>query len=90
MANFWGRNRSIARQIQIGKKQSKNRMVGQTFNPSGITSQMLDDRERQFVEEMKSKSSEERNQYWENAQELQEIWQGSWPWEWCAFQRNFT
>lgn len=90
MGNFWGRNRSIAREIQIGKKQSKNRMLGQTFNPSGITSEIMKERENKFIAEMNAMSEQERNDYWKNAKEMQEIWTGSWPWEWCVFSRYFN
>lgn len=34
--------------------QNKNRMVGQTFNPAGHTSESLDLREKQEIERIKS------------------------------------
>lgn len=64
-------------------------MVGKTFNPSSITSEQIIDRETSFVSAFKETSLEMRQAYWKNVKEMQEVWQGSWPWEWCAFQRNF-
>lgn len=36
---------SIRKQIRIQRIQNKNRMTGKTFNPTGITSEQLRDRE---------------------------------------------
>lgn len=90
-----GRVRSVRAQIQIGKKQSKNRMVGQTFNPSGITSEQMREREGKFLAEMKAKTLLERQQYWGGVQEVLKMWKEnnircSWCWEWCAFKRGFV
>lgn len=89
------RKMSLAREIRIQKMQTKNRMTGQTFNPSGITSEQIKDRERTFVEYWENKPIEERITYWSNVQEvISELKSAgfkyfSWEWEWCAFKRNF-
>ena len=83
------RKMSIAREIRIQRLQDKNRMVGQTFNPSGITSAEIDSREKKWVKEMKSKPQEELQAYYKNMKEMQKDWHHSYPWEWCAFERNF-
>lgn len=80
---------SVSSEIRVQKKQTKNRMVGETFNPTGITSEQILDREQKFVVEMKDKNIVERLAYWKNVQEMLTVWMGSWPWEWCAFKRNF-
>ena len=80
---------SIAREIRIQRLQDKNRMVGQTFNPSGITSAEIDSREKKWVKEMKSKPQEELQAYYKNMKEMQKDWHHSYPWEWSAFERNF-
>lgn len=59
------------------------------FNPSGITSEQIVEREKQFVVEWKAKSKEERIEYWDNIKIMKEGWEHSYPWEWCAFERNF-
>ena len=46
------RNMSMRKVIRVQKLQTKNRMVGQTFNPSGITAEQYDTREKNFVKEM--------------------------------------
>jgi len=84
------RKMSLAREIRIQKLQDKNRMVGQTFNPSGFTSGQLNERERNFVLEMKSKGIEYRINWWKEREEVREQWKGSWPWEWSTFERNFV
>lgn len=86
---FMPRKMSIAREIKIQKLQTKNRMTGQTFNPSGITGKEIDIRESRFVTEMKEKGLEYRKNWWKESEEVREIWQYSWPWEWCVFQRYF-
>lgn len=83
------RKMSLARQIKIQRLQTKNRMVGSTFNPSGITSQDILNREEKFVKEMKEKGLEYRKQWLQEKREIMEQWQGSWPWEWCVFSRYF-
>jgi hypothetical protein len=80
---------SIAREIRINRIQNKNRMTGQTFNPSGITSQQIKDRERDFVLDMQSKTQQERQAYWMQSEEVRKDWNHSYPWEWAAFTRNF-
>ncbi len=84
---------SLKRETTIQRLQNKNRMVGQTFNPSGITSKQIQTREKLFISEMKSRSLEERKAYWENVQNiLRELKKNkihcSWEWEWCVFKRN--
>lgn len=44
------RKMSMARTIKIQKLQTKNRMVGKTFNPGGHTSESLSGREKQEIE----------------------------------------
>lgn len=56
----------IAKQIQVQRKQDKNRMVGQTFNPRGITSQQLIDREKSHTNYLLSLTDEEINKMYEN------------------------
>lgn len=89
MRSFTGRTYSIRRQIQIGRKQSKNRMVGQTFNPSGITSEQIDARERTYVADWQAKGEDAIQAERARINEMREGWPCSWPWEWCAFERNF-
>lgn len=84
------RKMSLARQIRVQKLQDKNRMVGETFNPSGITSEQIQTREQVFINEWKNKTISERRTYWANMQEMDKVWVGSWPWEWCAFSRAFV
>ena len=83
------RKMSIAKQIRIQRLQDKNRMVGKTFNPSGITAEQIETRERNWVAEMKAKSQEELQAYYKNMQEMKKDWNYSYPWEWNAFTRNF-
>jgi hypothetical protein len=59
------------------------------FNVSGITSEQIKARESEFVETWKAKSEAERNEYKRNINKMREVWDSSWPWEWCAFQRAF-
>jgi hypothetical protein len=85
----------IAKQIRIQRKQNKNRMVGQTFNPSGITSEMIRIRENGFIIEMKAKTIDERKAYWDNVKIMIDERKAnfihcSWPWQWCAFERHFV
>lgn len=83
------RKMSLRREIQIQRKQNKNKMVGQTFNPSGITSEQIRERENKFITDLKNKTQHEREQYWKEREQVRQIWIGSWPWEWCIFERNF-
>lgn len=53
------RKMKIYREIRIQKLQTKNRMVGQTFNPSGHTSESLDKREKEEVERINKLSRSE-------------------------------
>ena len=76
-------------------KWSKNhpkgiKQMNMGFNASGITSEQIKDRKTVFIVDMKSKSLEERQAYFDNMQEMNQVWNGSWPWEWCVFERNFT
>jgi len=89
------RKMSLAREIQIQKKQNKNRMVGETFNPSGITGKEIDAREKIFVQNMKNLSHTERAEYWRQVKEIIEYREEnnihcSWAWEWCSFNRHFV
>ena len=43
---------SLAREIKVQKLQTKNRMVGETFNPNGHTSESLKTREQKYIEEI--------------------------------------
>lgn len=72
---------SLAREIRIQKLQTKNRMVGQTFNPSGITSEQIKSRGSKFISDMLEKPIEERIAYYNNMKEMQKIWDCSYPWE---------
>ena len=81
---------SIRKQIRIQKQQTKNRMVGQTFNPSGITSEQIQIRENKFIKEMESKTQQERQEYWDKLKPIIKNYQYSWDWTWCAFKRRFV
>ena len=65
------RNMSMRKVIRVQKLQNKNRMVGKTFNPSGITAEQYDAREKNFVKEMQAKSQEELQAYYKNMKEMQ-------------------
>jgi hypothetical protein len=52
----------IARQIKIQKLQNKNRMTGQTFNPSGITSEQLIQREFEYINKVKQMTDQEQTE----------------------------
>lgn len=85
---------SIAREIKIQRLQDKNRMVGETFNPSGITSKQIGDRETVFITEWQNKTLEERKSYWKGVKEVLNFRKEnnihiSWEWEWGAFSRHF-
>jgi hypothetical protein len=60
------------------------------FNITGITSEEISNREKQFVLEMKEKTLKERQNYWNNIKEITKNYHYSWEWDWCAFQRNFV
>jgi len=60
------------------------------FNPSGITSEQIQEREAKFIAEWEAKTPFERNQYRSQVKEMKESWDGSWPWKWCAFERRFN
>ncbi len=51
---------SFKSMVRISKLQSKNRMVGKTFNPSGHTIETLDKRDNDFLEEFNLMSDEEK------------------------------
>ena len=88
------RQMKIARQIKIQRLQDKNRMVGQTFNPSGHTSQSLAERERKLVEEYKNMDAAERlslyNNFkaWEEYKDQNNIY-SSGSFEHNVFMRHF-
>ncbi|MDD3040908.1 hypothetical protein [Bacteroides sp.] len=87
------RKMSLRREIAIQRRQTKSRMTGQTFNPSGITSEEIRERERLFIEDMNSKPIEERRAYWEKVQKIVQEREDagiycSWEWQWCAFERH--
>lgn len=65
-------------------------MVGQAFNPSGISSKEIETREDNFVREWAAKTLEDRKAYWNNVQVMDKVYEGSWPWQWCAFSRAFV
>lgn len=85
-----GRKISLAKEIKVQRLQDKNRMVGETFNPTGITSEEIASRELLFINEMASKDLEQRIIYWNNAKKIISLKLGSWAWEWCAFKRSFV
>lgn len=77
-----------AREIKIQKLQTKNRMVGQTFNPSGHTKESLSKRELDWIEKVKKMTLEEYEKYrlfcvWQNKSD------GSNLFETNVFIRNF-
>jgi hypothetical protein len=88
------RKMSIARQIKIQKLQTKNRMVGQTFNPSGHTSESLQAREQEYINKVNNMTSEERKAVYEGFVSI-ENWKAennihcSNDFEHNAFMRNF-
>lgn len=51
---------SFRQTVRVSKLQSKNRMVGKTFNPSGHTLQSLDKRDSDFLEEFNLMSDEDK------------------------------
>lgn len=66
------RKMSIAREIRIQKLQTKNRMTGQTFNPSGATDESLKKRDSDYIDHFysltrKARKTEVKNvmQYYE-------------------------
>ena len=81
---------SYAKAMKWNKNHIKGiKQMNMGFNASGITSEQIENRENLFIEEMKAKSQEERQAYYDNIQEMDKVWTGSLPWEWCAFERNF-
>ena len=89
------RQMSLARQIRVQKIQDKNRMVGETFNSTGITSQQIKTRESIYVEEWKQKTKEERNKMYLQFQAIEEMKHNenlhfSNSWEHNTFMRNFN
>lgn len=87
------RKMSLRREVAIQRRQAKSRMTGQAFNPSGITGEEIRERERLFIEAMRSKSIEERRAYWEKVEKIVQEREDegcycSWEWEWCAFERH--
>lgn len=85
----------LHRQIKVQKLQTKNRMTGQTFNPSGITSAQIAEREKEFISIWERRGVNERTEYWGNVLSILEFRKinhirCSWEWEWCVFSRYFT
>ena len=68
-----GKFNSIAKQIRIQKKQDRNRMVGQTFNPSGHTSESLDLREKNYIKEINSMSEQQQLEIYLSFKEIDEM-----------------
>jgi hypothetical protein len=68
-------------------KGGKRQYMG--FNPSGITAEQMDERNRVFIAEMKAKTQAERAEYWAKVKECIALELGSWHWQWIAFQRHF-
>lgn len=61
---------SIARQIRVQKLQNKNRMVGQTFNPSGHTSESLNTREQELINQYKNMLPTQREELYNQFKEM--------------------
>ena len=59
------------------------------FNPSGITAEEIEERQRKFIAEWEAKTAAERNEYRKNVLEITKLRNGSWEWEWCTFERAF-
>ena len=62
---------SIARTIRIQKMQTRNRMVGQTFNPGGHTSESLDQREKDYIEKVKALPESEQKKLYDSFKEFE-------------------
>jgi hypothetical protein len=60
------------------------------FNPSGITSEQIKEREAKYIAELKAAGEAAIQAEREKILEMREEWRGSWPWEWCAFSRHFS
>lgn len=88
------RQMKISREIKIQRLQTKNRMTGQTFNPTGHTAESLDKRERELVEKCNAMSKEERQEMYNNYNAIEQ-WKDennyhfSNDFEHNAFMRNF-
>lgn len=53
---------SFSRNVRISKLQSKNHMVGESFNPSGYTLSDLDKRDNDFLESFRKSSFKEKQE----------------------------
>jgi hypothetical protein len=76
--------------MKWNRKHIKGTKQYMGFNPSGITSEEIKNREILFVEEQKKESLVDRQKYWETIKEMTKDSHFSWDWEWCAFERNFV
>ena len=81
---------SYTKMMKWNRKHPKGTKQWMGFNPSGITSQQITDREEIFISDMKAKTLEERKQYWKDVSEVIALNLGSWEWQWCAFKRYFV
>ena len=59
------------------------------FNPSGITAEQIDAREKEYLQELSTLNKKEIQEIRDQINTLKTDWQGSWPWEWCAFSRHY-
>lgn len=84
------RKMSIARQIRIQRLQDKNRMVGQTFNPSGITAEELKAKDEDFRAKYEAMTFQERVEVWNKIKAWDEVNDYSWPRAWCLFEQEFV
>ena len=84
---------SIARQIRVQKLQNKHRMTGATFNPSGVTSEQLAQRERVLIEKWSHLKYNEIVEYYNNNlkshYQFCEEHQISQSFELCVFSRHY-
>lgn len=59
------------------------------FNPGGHTAENLRDRETKYIAELEAMTAEARQAIRNNIKAMEEVWKGSYPWEWCVFIRRY-
>jgi len=82
---------SFRQNVRVSKLQSKNRMVGKTFNPSGHTLESLDKMDRECLEEFSLMSDEQKKKKIEGFKPLIELCKDkgwSFPFEYNLLERH--
>lgn len=79
----------IRKQIRIQRLQDKNNMAGSAFNPGGHTSESLDARETALKNEWRTWTQKQIEEKRAEIKKMTKHWQGSWPFEWCVFERTY-